>query len=184
MIVESVDIIADWLGDTTYGVNALRTAVPRGHSDTAPPALANIVSEMRNDEVARGKFPEEQSPTLYPMLIVSRPSTVGLITPIRTSRWDGTVEIAIAHVIRDSASAKALRDSSYILRAVLRSLWALEDPSNSTAVAARQPSGLFISLRGFDDNWQLVGMQAPVNDKIVLGALIIKITLEDTKPGG
>lgn len=184
MIVESIDIIADWFADGTYGVNALLGAVPRGHSDTAPPNLANIFAETRNDEVAEGKLPEEQAPTIYPALIITRPETIGIITPVRTARWDGQTEILIGYAVREVASAKGLRNCGYTLRAALRSLWKLEDPSIAAAQAARSPAGLNITLRGFDEQWRLLGVQAPMEDKTVLGGLIIRVNMEDTLPGG
>lgn len=184
MIVEAVDIIADWLADATNGVNALLPGVARGHGDAVPPNVVSIFAETRNGEVARGKLPEETTPTLYPALVVARPNTTGLITAVRTNRWDGAVELAISYAVRQVVSDLALRQAGYTIRAVLRSLWRLEDGALAAANTARSPAGLDITLRGFDDGWQILGVEGPFEDKIVLASLVVRLNLEDTKPGG
>ena len=180
MRVEVVDLTAEWLADATYGVNALLAAVPRKAGDAAPPNVAQIYAETRQPEVARGVFP--QAAALYPLLVVSQPQDAPFAVAIRNAKWESEAyPVAIAYAIRKQASDVAIRDAGYTLRAVMRSLYQLENPFIAQAVAARTRND--ITLQGIS-GFSRAAPQAPVEDVQVLDGILVHWRVVDTTPGG
>lgn len=176
MIVECVDLVAEWLADGTNGVNALLPAVPRKAGDVQPASLAAILAETRNGEVARGKFP--QATTSYPALVVTVEGDIAIPPDVRTAKWEALVPVSMLYAVRQVASELGTRDAGYTLRAVLRSIWKLEDPANAAARVRNN-----ITLQGIERiDW--LASAAELEDVVVLGGVRVVWRVVDTQPGG
>lgn len=66
MILETVRIIADWLADGAFGVNAVRTSVPKDTGVADFPAVT-VLDSTRDGRVARGGVPNLE-PSNFPVL--------------------------------------------------------------------------------------------------------------------
>ena len=69
MILETVRIVADWLANGTFGVNAVRTSVPKDTGVTDFPAV-QIFDSTRDGRIGRGGIPQ-MLPTELPALLVT-----------------------------------------------------------------------------------------------------------------
>lgn len=128
MILETVRTITDWLAGTlldyqsvNQGVNAQLSGVPRDAGDSQPQNVAFFGDVTRDDPVAQSALPVN-SPAIY--VSAAAPATVdGEVTPgppgVRDARGLGVV---IRYVRRDANTAAAFRDTSYTLRAIIKSL--------------------------------------------------------------
>lgn len=127
MIAAAVRQVADWLGDATTGVNALRASVP-GDSGEAAPAAVTIYDETREPWVARGTVPREKTGT-GPLLLVRGPDEAGV--PIFGSQGGGYAEceVLVCYVRRAPAAGStavesddAVRDVYQTVRIIARSI--------------------------------------------------------------
>lgn len=184
MLVEVPDLVAEWLRHPQYGVNALLPSVPRNGLDREPPPLRCVLAETRSGDVARGTFPND--PLAYPLLAVWIPREVAISTTVRQGKWDvPSLPVRIAYAVRAVDSERGLTDAGYTIRAILRSLWAFEDGSNTTAVAARRRNSITIQgLSDRDGDLSLMPASAPLPDVYVLGGLTVGLRVVDTAPGG
>ena len=66
MILETVRILADWLDDPTYGVNALASSVPRDTGVDQFPRV-RVYDSTRDGRVTRGQIPDVDN---LPALVV------------------------------------------------------------------------------------------------------------------
>lgn len=127
MLLESVRMVAAWLGDATNGVNAILAAQSRDGSDAAPPDVT-VLSEVDSERAALGRpadTQDEEDATPVPVLAVSAfggddasPQTV---RPI----GDGSVKVLVRYEARNASAARGRRDAYYTLRATMQCLRAL-----------------------------------------------------------
>lgn len=124
-MLEVVRIVADWLGDTTNGVNALLPALVYDMDDVAPPDVVRIEDETRDGEAAIGQLAE-----VAPLLVVMSFGGPVEAGPTQGVVRYGTVNLLVRYQAVESDTAKAERDSQYTMRAVARSLLRLMKPDN------------------------------------------------------
>lgn len=118
MILETVRIIGDWLSGATYGINAVRTSVPKDTGVTDFPVVT-VLDSTRDGRVARGGVPNLK-PTEFPCLLVSPADTpVEQQSPaVRPFPPDATVTVLIRYATRELDTAKAERDASQTIKAI------------------------------------------------------------------
>lgn len=129
MLLEPVRIIADWLADATYGVDALATLVEVDAGDAQPGATV-IGDETRSGRVARGELPKPTSSASNLIAVTSGTGVRfdgGVLTTIR----DGQVPITIKIGTPNAASDEGTRDGLYLARAVFQSLKILAQADHS-----------------------------------------------------
>ncbi len=177
MIVETVDLIAEWLDDATNGVNAKLTGVDILSGDIRPPDIQSILAETRNSEVARDRFP--QDPKHYPALTVTVHDRFALDVSIRNDKWVAlSFPVAIGYAIRKDDTKVGLREWEYTARAVLQSLYTLEDPTNAASRTRHN-----VTLGGIT-SIDLLPAAAPHEDVFVVGGILTGWRVSDTTPGG
>lgn len=91
---ETVRMVADWLADATYGVNAALTALPTlsGLTRLTTRGTIPVYDETRTAEIARGQMPED------PACVVVSTSGAAMqrasaVTYLQPAMW--TLEIAV-----------------------------------------------------------------------------------------
>lgn len=120
MIVEVTRLFDRWLKHSTYGVSAMLDAVPRKtpEDDEDPrPDDPWICNDTEDVSVA-----EKIDPVHVPALVLF--AMTGSIDAQNTNRRMGqrNVVVNVAYVTRETPKLKAVRDSAYVLRAVMDSL--------------------------------------------------------------
>lgn len=151
MSLELPPLLADWLRDATYGVNAILATIPRDGGDALPPSVT-ICDEVRDAWCARKQIAEEKVLAGQPIVGVFQngDSTYPFARMQRGINGAGLLEGDAAFVIlymqRESDSAKAAGYARYTLRAVLQSLLLMFDPK-SPAVRERNGASLVTPLK-------------------------------------
>ena len=127
MLLESVRMVAAWLEDATWGVNALLATQGRDGSDTLPPNVT-VLEETTSERAALGRPSDEQDETdetPVPVLSVfaygGDDASAATVTPV----GDGSAKVVVRYEARNASAALGRRDAYYTLRAVVRSLRAL-----------------------------------------------------------
>lgn len=185
MRLELVRITADWLKDTTYGVNAKIPGVERDAGDAVPPLIADwtpesgpatiaVFDETRHDWVAR-----KQAPPARPALYVMAEGGVDLAGEVGTYIRDTTrPAVVIIRYVSDKADrAVQITDAEYTLRAVVRSLRELMRNAN---VAARTRNNVAIEL--MQDPVTLAPVIEAVGEYRVTGAVVVNYQARDCAP--
>lgn len=118
MILESVRMIADWLGGSTYGINAVRLAVPKDTGVTDFPAVT-VIDSTRDGRVTRGGVPNLPL-TLFPAVLVTpADQPMEQASPaVRPFPPDATVTVLVRYATREIDTAKAERDASQTIKAI------------------------------------------------------------------
>lgn len=139
MLTDAVRIVADWLNDATYGVNAALASVP-ADGDVADAASVTVYDETRDPEIAR-----QQIPDLLPALIVSTTATpTDMDRPaVRPYPSDASVEIGIRYATQRAATDRATTDADQVRRAVMRSLRQLFTTAAGEAARVRNQVQLY-----------------------------------------
>lgn len=176
-----VRIVANWLNNGTYGVNAVAAAIPRDGSDAAPDQV-HVYDETRNGWVARNEVPRPAGTLVqFPAVIVFlRDSQAAAGVPESQDTGartvDGSITVVAQLLLQKSATETAVMQGMYLLRAVRNSLMQLNDPSRDTA---RTLTGVRLMPADSIHQGQL---DAPVGDNVLsAGALMIQYpTIEVT----
>ena len=120
--------VADWLGDATYGVNAVRASIPKDVADSAPAAVT-IYDETRDAWVARGQVPRTKTGTGPLLLVRAGDDTPMPIFPTQGNSGFAPVEVLVCYVRRapaagstEAESDDAVRDIYQTMRACARAL--------------------------------------------------------------
>lgn len=172
MILEPVRLIADFLdasgqfAGSGYGVNTYLASVPRDNGD-AQPSNVTVADETRNSDVARGDLP-----TTLPAVIVTTREIDPLDGQVATYSRDGVVEVVIRYAASRADTKAALRDASYTLRAVLRSLRQF----NATT-RTRNSLDVYSCL-----SLKVVSMWTPTESAVVTGAIVGRWQFRDNVP--
>lgn len=118
MILEAVRIVADWLGNGTYGLNAVRLSVPKDTDVTDFPAVT-IIDSTRDGRVTRGGVPNLPL-TLFPAVLVTpADQPMDQASPaVRPFPPDATVTVLVRYATREIDTAKAERDASQTIKAI------------------------------------------------------------------
>lgn len=172
MILETVRMIADWLQDSTYGVNALRTSVPLDTGVTSPPAVT-VLDSSRDGRVGRGGVPVLERAE-FPALLVSPADQPVEQQGAVIRPWPpaAVVTVLIRYVTSNSDTAAAERDTSQTIRAVWRCLGSLITQRTGTTRAGVQLE----SIRGV----QAATLYETNEDTIVTGGVLVTCYVRDT----
>ena len=118
MILEATRIIADWLSDATYGINAVRTSVPKDDGVADFPSVT-VLDSTRDGRVARGGVPN-LDPSHFPVLLVTpadQPVEQASVAA-RPFPPDATVTVLVRYAAHKVDTAAAERDTSQTLKTV------------------------------------------------------------------
>lgn len=172
---EVVRIVADWLADATYGVNAYAATVPRDAGDAAPPEVT-VIDQTRDPKAARERNAAKEDAE-DPGWEVA----VALADPIETA-WATTTDAdadAIGLFIgikgRQDESDLAVQHLNYLTRATRRSLAELF--TNANELSRRRNSVHLVGL-------PRVRHHAPESggDEQIMGGLDVTIVARDYAP--
>ena len=172
MLVESVTVVASWLDHATYGVNALRSSVPRYGSDVAPPTV-RVIQMFRDEEAALGKAPIGDLPALEVGLQGEMMAAMG--PAVRPFPEDSTIDVTIRYIAdRTTDTALAMRHSAYTMRIVRRSLPLLMlTVDGNTARVVNNSQVLGVS------NIRTVALYGSDNDTVTTGGVIVTLQMRD-----
>lgn len=182
MRLEIVRMIADWLLDSTYGVNAYLPSVPRDVGDSAPPNIADWNSTLAVfDETRHLWVVQREPPPAVPALYVMCDSPVNMIGQpypngdVRTT--NNPVAIAIRYLTSQSDRVQAHVDGEYTLRGVLRSIAELMKNANE---ASRTRNS--IQLIAAVDPTVYFPIEETVGESTVSGAVLLNVEARDVSP--
>jgi len=113
-------LLATWLADATYGVNALLAGVPRLAGHDAPPAVGSILTATDHGHLAWVLPSRDDEEYPGPYLTITRPEAVELEGEQQTVDQDDELSLAIRYATYDLEAGA--RDADYTMRAVRRSL--------------------------------------------------------------
>lgn len=174
MLLEPVRIIADWLADATYGVDALATLVEVDAGDAQPGATV-IGDETRSGRVARGELPKPTSSASNLIAVTSGTGVRfdgGVLTTIR----DGQVPITIKIGTPNAASDEGTRDGLYLARAVFQSLKILAQADHSDD---RTRNNIHIKDAG---DFSITGLFQAIEDSTVTCVVQVTYNVRDQTP--
>jgi len=168
--------VADWLADGTNGVNALLAGVPRDVGDSVPTSLADVMDETRDDITALRRIPDEQN---VPIVFVFMPSDADFRAVNQGKQDADTFPVWIAYLDRDTGAAAAVRDASYVLRAVRKSLNRFH-AGDATAIAARNRNS--IEVRNGNVRMSLIRPNLQLEATSIVLALQVLYAVRDNAP--
>ena len=165
MILEVLRQVTDWLNDPTNGVAAQLALIPLDGADTAP-AVGTIADETRNNSVAQQYLPSTPG-------IAVNIQEIPLLDPeVATVERDGEAKVLIRVGVPNVDTDNATRDTSYILRAIVRSL-RLFNASTRTRNQIAVYSCIDLRLASL---WQ------PKDDQLITGAVAATWRFRDIAP--
>jgi hypothetical protein len=168
VILETVRIMADWLSDATYGINAIRTAVPKDTGVTTAPAVT-VLDSTRDGRVARGGVPSLLAAEYPALLVTPADSPVDQANPaVRPFPPDATVTVLVRYVCSVLDTAKAERDTSQTIKALWWQIPQLLLTSAGETARARAN----VQLYGIT-NMQAASLYEAAEDTIVTGGVLV-----------
>lgn len=175
MILQTIERVATWLGNGTYGVNPLLPGVPRLGTDPVPPAVVAILDERQHQSAARGQVSRDQQ---YPVLLVMLAEDVEFDIRLEQGVRDApSLPLVIAYAVQESASNVGSQAAFYTMVAVEQSLRQLfygggtAADRASGAVRLVRPAGL-----------HHVKLNAPLGDLLLVTAIRAAYYVRDTSP--
>lgn len=169
MILEGTRLVAEWLADDTYGVNALLNTLSLDGSDSQPSDIATIQTEFDDISVALRRVPDGQTTPALWLFGVDRIMLAGGVT---TEFRSGEHPLVIGYVHTDLDTEEGLRAASYTLRVVTWSLAALQ----------RQPSATRMNNTVALENISSIDWLppfVPLEDGVLTGGLVVSLKLRD-----
>lgn len=172
MILETVRIIADWLSNPTYGINAVRTSVPKDTGVTTAPVVT-ILDSTRDGRVARGGMPSLLAAEYPALLVTPADSPVDQTNPaVQPFPPDATVTVLVRYVCSVLDTAQAERDTSQTIKALW---WQIPQLMLTSAGATARGDG---TPRAGVQLYQITNMQAAslyeaAEDTIVTGGVLV-----------
>lgn len=173
MLLEPIRIVADWLADATYGVNALRLTVPVDAGDSQPGAVT-IGDATRDGHVARGRLPDPVGTTN--LIAVDATGGVTFDGGVLTTVRDGTVPVVVRIGTPNEATEDGTRDGLYLARVVVQSLKVLAEAGH---VDDRTRNGVVLL------DMPTLTMQPlfqPMEDQTVTAAVLATFKVRDLTP--
>lgn len=169
-------IVADWLQDATYGVNAKLDVLSYDSGDTQPSDIATVADETRNASAAVRRF----DGLTLPALLVTAPEVE--YRPAEMAQYgersDSYVTVLIRYAERTLAGDDAITNGNYIVKAIVASLRELHKNDN---VASRTRNS--VRLVSCEDLREL-GLYEEVEDTWLLAAVQARYYVADLKPLG
>lgn len=139
MQLEAQRIVAAWLADATYGVNAKLAGLTYDGSDTQPADVATITAACDHEDAAFGRF---DGMTLPAIIVAPRDTQHRDAAQVQPhGEVYGSVTLLVRYAQRTTSATKALRDGAYVTRAILASLRELYLPANE---ASRQRNNVYL----------------------------------------
>ena len=170
MIVATLRMVKAWLADGTNGAQAWITAVPRTSGDAVPPTLQAIAEETSDEAVAT----EDGVPSSLPALGLMLDRVSSLADQTVNDEGDGTIDLVIRYLTKNSNAATATRDAAYSMQGVLKSLRQLFRGGNE---ASRTLLGVqLINMRSME----ALTLYQKVGDGFCSGAIKISLHYRDT----
>lgn len=169
MILEGTRLVAEWLADETYGINALLATISLDGSDSQPPDVADIQTEFDDVSVALRRVPDGQTTPALWLFGMDRIILAGGVT---TEYRSGDHPLVIGYVHSDLDTQEGLQAASYTLRTVTWSLAALQ----------RQPSATRTNNTVALENVTSIDWMppfVPLDDGMLTGGLIASLKLRD-----
>lgn len=173
MILQTIERVATWLGNGTYGVNALLAGVPRIGSDTLP-ANVTILDERQHQSATRGQFKRDQT---FPVLVVRVPDEFALDEMINYAVRDAPViPVQISYATKNQDTAAGARDGFYTMHALekcLHALWTNGVQADRTQgpISLVMPKGL-----------RHISLYTPLGDTMETTGIIASYYVRDTSP--
>ena len=173
MYYEASKIISAALKDATIGVNAMITSLSLPAGVSRPPAVADIVDEGTDIEVANMLGPQN-TPALYVMLddmIQMAPED-----PNQVKQQIIDLPIAIRYMTRNVDSVTLRQEAMLTLRAVIKTLIRLDRNENADK---RDLNGIFLIAM---TNLTALDIRESVGDAMAVGAVVVTYQAENTDP--
>jgi hypothetical protein len=165
MIIEVLRSLADWLNDPTNGLVAMLGTIALESGDTAPD-VGTIADETRNALVAQERLPS------FPGVAVNLKRVAFLDGEVATITRDGKVDVLVRVGRSNQDTENAARDTSYILRAAVKSLRLFFGDS-------RERNDIQIYSC---NEFSMTSLWAPMDDAIVTGAVAMQVQIRDVSP--
>lgn len=121
MILEAVRIVADWLQDATFGVNAVRTTVPKDTGVADFPAVT-VLDSTRDGRVARGGVPNLTAAEFPCLLVTPADQPADQQTPGVIPGSYAQVTVLVRYAVPQANTALAEVQASQTLKCVWRQL--------------------------------------------------------------
>jgi hypothetical protein len=166
MILELVRSLTDWLNDGSHGLVAQFASIPRDAGDPQP-NVGTIADETRNILVAQSRLPS------LPGIAVNVQQMPMLDGEVEMVTRDGEATILFRYGVAAEDSQNAIRDTSYVLRAGIRSLRFYNTSANQQRNSIQIYNCRHLAIKPL---W------APVGDQIVTGAIIGTWSFRDIAP--
>ena len=174
MLLEPVRIVADWLADASYGVNALRLLVAVDAGDAQPGEVV-IGDETRSGRVARGELPKPTATASNLIAVTSGAGARfegGVLTTIR----DGSVPLLIKIGAPNVDTEDGTADGLYLARVVFQSLKVLAEAGHSDDRTRNS-----IHIKDFTD-LSIQGLFQPIEDSTVTAVVAVTCNVRDLTP--
>lgn len=175
-MLEVIRIVADWLANPTYGVNAVLPSLPRGVGEAAPPAVAAILDETRDGPTALDLPPDPDAyPERYPALLVRtlRPTDIAPSQVTLIALGDCSILIQYAGLeVESERGIEAMYRTLY--RAVPKSLAYLLQTTAGEVARLRHD----VQIIGHEATTHLDKF-ATVESRYLAGALVLRFTVRD-----
>ena len=173
MKIETLRVIAEWLDDATYGVNALLPNVPLDGSDTVPPDVF-VLNAADDPHAALDQIPTDVD-ELPALIVTLYTSPVDQVVPA-SQPWppDAQVDVVIRYAGRNVQSEIGVRDESYTMRAVWRSVALLM--TTSAGLTARSRNS--VQVVGVSAMRELT-LDRPHADAVMTGAVLVTCRVRD-----
>ena len=172
MMLEALRIVADWMADPTYGVNAALRQVPRDPNEPEPMRVLAITDSTREPSSGRTYV----GPSLpYLALSLGGPSTLdGAVHAAWREATDVTVDVRLWVAKTDTARAK--RDALYIVRAIMASLREL---NRNEQEAARTRNSVGMTLASTVMAMETIEV---AGDAACMAGVVLTCTMRDLRP--
>ena len=165
MILEVLRELTDYLNDPTNGVAAKLATTPRDAGDPLP-TLGTIADETRNNAVAQQYLPSTPG-------IAVNIQQVPLLDPHTVQiDADGDAIVIIRYGVAAADTKDATRNTSYVLRAIARSL-----RSFNRSTHTRNGIAIYSCL-----DLRLLQLWQPKEDQVMTGAALGTWRFRDTVP--
>jgi hypothetical protein len=170
MIIEACRLVTDWLNDGTNGVNAMLAIIPMDAGDSAPAAIAagSIVDATRDGNVARGRLP-----AALPGFGITPMPIEGLAPWVTINDAEADLSLAIRFGMTKAQTEQGFRDTSYYLRAAVRSLRRFNGNSDPTK---RQRNQIYLESCV---EMRAVQLWDVIDDSVITGAVVAKYHIRD-----
>jgi hypothetical protein len=170
---ETLRIVADWLDSSSYAVNTLLASVPLDGTDDTP-ANVTVLNAADDPHAALDQVPTDTA-DLPALVVTLYTSPLEQVVPA-SQPWppDAQVDVLIRYANRNATTTAGVRDESYTLRVIWRSLAKLMTTTEGVTARTRNSVQLYglVSMRALT-------LDRPYQDAIMTGAVILSLRVRD-----